>query len=94
MRDRSPEKGLPAAYPVGWNTTAQSNPESQGRVLEVDPQLARYSYATQAQRVFSLSFARKKQPEIQYLRGGISKRSEEPLYKRRTCWQTRWKPGH
>src|SRR2546422_9479394 len=59
---------------IEWKTSTQAYPESNPRVLELDPQLVCYSWAAQKQDVYLVNFVRKKHPEIQYLRARIRKR--------------------
>jgi len=59
---------------IEWKTSSQSYPESQPRLLELDPQLVCYSWTAQRQNVCLINFVRKKEPQIQYLHARIRKR--------------------
>jgi putative RecB family exonuclease len=59
---------------IEWKTSTQSYPESQPRLLELDPQLVCYSWTAQQQNVCLINFVRKKEPQIQYLHARIRKR--------------------
>ena len=59
---------------IEWKTSSQSYPETQPRLLELDPQLVCYSWTAQRQNVCLINFVRKKEPQIQYLHARIRKR--------------------
>jgi hypothetical protein len=62
---------------IDWKTTASRCPEETRGALALDPQLICYSWISGIPDVALVVFARKRFPEIQYLKASISDAQRE-----------------